>query len=125
MFGASALGTNTTFGAQPAQAAAPVNPNKDYEVASPPDDTVSALKFSPATMAQNFLVAGSWDSSVSTFSRHLYSKNWTDTWFLRCAGSMLGGGTDWQNRAEADEDHGRTSAGRVLVRCEYYLVHKD
>lgn len=64
MFGPSALGTNTTFGAQPAQVAAAVNPNKDFEVLAPPDDTVSALKFSPATMAQNFLVAGSWDSSV-------------------------------------------------------------
>lgn len=69
MFGASALGTNTTFGAQPVQAAAPVNPNKDYEVSSPPDDTVSALKFSPASLAQNYLVAGSWDSSVSIFKR--------------------------------------------------------
>lgn len=67
MFGASALGTSTTFGAQPVQTAAPVNPNKDYEVASPPDDTVSALKFSPASMAQNFLVAGSWDSSVCIY----------------------------------------------------------
>lgn len=65
MFGASALGTNQTFGAQPAQVAVAANPNKDYEVAAPPDDTVSALKFSPATMSQNFLVAGSWDSSVS------------------------------------------------------------
>lgn len=68
MFGASAIGTNTTFGAQPAQVAAAVNPNKDFEVLAPPDDTVSALKFSPATMAQNFLVAGSWDSSVSGHS---------------------------------------------------------
>lgn len=67
MFGSSALGTNTTFGAQPVQVAAAVNPNKDFEVAAPPDDTVSALKFSPAAMSQNFLVAGSWDSSVSVF----------------------------------------------------------
>lgn len=38
---------------------------KDYEVASPPDDSVSALEFSPESMPQrNFLIAGSWDSSV-------------------------------------------------------------
>lgn len=67
MFGSSALGTNTTFGAQqaPVTITGSVNPMKDFEVASPPDDTVSALKFSPATIQQNFLIAGSWDSSVS------------------------------------------------------------
>lgn len=45
--------------------AAPTNLNKDIEVTQPPDDTVSALAFSPATMQQNFLIAGSWDNSVS------------------------------------------------------------
>lgn len=44
---------------------APSNPNKDFEVTQPPDDTVSALAFSPAAMQQNFLIAGSWDNSVS------------------------------------------------------------
>jgi len=44
--------------------AAPTNPNKDFEVTQPPDDTVSAMAFSPATMQQNFLIAGSWDNSV-------------------------------------------------------------
>lgn len=44
--------------------AAPTNPNKDFEVTQPPDDTISAMAFSPATMQQNFLVAGSWDNSV-------------------------------------------------------------
>jgi mRNA export factor len=44
---------------------APANPNKDFEVTQPPDDTVSVLEFSPATMQQNFLIAGSWDNSVS------------------------------------------------------------
>lgn len=62
MFGTSALGTAPGFGA-PVQAA-PVNPMKDFEVASPPEDTVSAMEFSPATLQQNFLIAGSWDSSV-------------------------------------------------------------
>lgn len=39
--------------------------NKDIEVTAPPDDTISALKFSPNTaMGKNFLLAGSWDCSV-------------------------------------------------------------
>lgn len=46
--------------------AAPTNPNKDFEVTQPPDDTVSALAFSPAALQQNFLIAGSWDNTVST-----------------------------------------------------------
>lgn len=44
--------------------AAAGNPNKDLEVSSPPDDTVSALEFSPPSVPQNFLVAGSWDCKV-------------------------------------------------------------
>ena len=54
----SAFGT--AFGA----AAAPVpshNPNKDFEVTSPPSDGVSSLAFSPVA---NLLVAGSWDNQV-------------------------------------------------------------
>jgi len=50
--------------------AAPTNPNKDFEVTQPPDDTVSAMAFSPATMQQNFLVAGSWDNSVRCANTH-------------------------------------------------------
>lgn len=40
------------------------NPMKDFEVAQPPDDSVSSLAFSPATLPQNFLIAGSWDNNV-------------------------------------------------------------
>lgn len=40
------------------------NPNKDLEVTSPPDDTVSALEFSPPSVPQTFLIAGSWDCRV-------------------------------------------------------------
>lgn len=40
------------------------NPMKDFEVVSPPDDSISSLAFSPATIPQNFLVAGSWDCNV-------------------------------------------------------------
>lgn len=53
--GASGFGGTTT---------APPNPMKDFEVTSPPEDTVSAMEFSPPTMQQNFLIAGSWDCSV-------------------------------------------------------------
>ena len=40
------------------------NPMKDVEVTSPPDDSVSALAFSPATLQSTFLVASSWDNNV-------------------------------------------------------------
>lgn len=41
------------------------NPMKDIEVTAPPDDTISAMKFSPSTsLPKNFLLAGSWDCSV-------------------------------------------------------------
>lgn len=38
--------------------------SKDFEVTSPPDDSISALAFSPATVPLTFLVAGSWDNKV-------------------------------------------------------------
>lgn len=38
------------------------NPMKDLEVASPPDDSVSAIKFSPKA---SFFVASSWSNDVS------------------------------------------------------------
>ncbi|CAD7089363.1 unnamed protein product [Hermetia illucens] len=62
MFGSSTLGGATSFG-QTTAAATP-NPMKDYEVVSPPEDSVSSLEFSPSTLPQNYIVAGSWDSSV-------------------------------------------------------------
>jgi len=37
------------------------NPNGDLEVISPPNDSISALSFSPKA---NFLVAASWDCQV-------------------------------------------------------------
>eukprot|EP00803_Ostreobium_quekettii_P002391 evm.model.scf_4402.1 EVM.evm.TU.scf_4402.1 scf_4402:4072-7195(+) len=44
-----------------AAAGQPQNPNKDAEVASPPEDGISSLRFSPAA---NHLAATSWDCSV-------------------------------------------------------------
>ena len=37
------------------------NPNRDYEIVSPPDDGVSSLSWSPSA---NYLAAGSWDGGV-------------------------------------------------------------
>ncbi|ESO09225.1 hypothetical protein HELRODRAFT_109550 [Helobdella robusta] len=61
MFGASgsfgqsaALNNATSFN----------NPSKDIEIPSPPDDSISSLKFSPATLSSTFLAAGSWDNNV-------------------------------------------------------------
>lgn len=42
-------------------AAAAYNPNKDVELPSPPSDSISSLKFSPAS---NLLVATSWSGQV-------------------------------------------------------------
>ncbi|XP_023248261.1 mRNA export factor-like [Copidosoma floridanum] len=54
------------FGQQAAQTTpqSTVNPMNDFEVVSPPDDSISSLAFSPAYVSQNLLVAGSWDSHV-------------------------------------------------------------
>lgn len=58
MFNQSGIGgfTNTTV--------TNTNPMKDYEVVQPPDDSISSLAFSPSTLPQNFLIAGSWDNNV-------------------------------------------------------------
>ncbi|XP_001950323.2 mRNA export factor-like [Acyrthosiphon pisum] len=46
------------------EAAAAANPNNDFEVTQPPDDTVSALEFSPATVQQTYLLSGGWDNTA-------------------------------------------------------------
>lgn len=61
MFGSPLTGQPNAFGAAPQ---VQTNPMKDIEVSAPPDDTVSAMEFSPMALPQNFLLAGSWDSSV-------------------------------------------------------------
>ena len=35
-----------------------------FQVSNPSDDSISSLAFSPASLQQNFLVAGSWDNNV-------------------------------------------------------------
>lgn len=69
MFNQSTLGTTPTFGGTATPST--VNPMKDFEVTSPPDDSVSSMAFSPATLPQNFLIAGSWDNNVS-----MANQNW-------------------------------------------------
>jgi len=51
-------GSSFSFGSSATPAA---NANKDIEVASPPTDTISCLRFSPSA---NFLIASSWDNSI-------------------------------------------------------------
>lgn len=65
MFSQGGLGT-TNFSSN--TIAATVNPMKDFEVISPPEDSISALSFSPESIPTNLLVAGSWDNCVSTGS---------------------------------------------------------
>lgn len=61
MFGGGLqLGQNSTFSAN---TTSPVV-GKDFEVTAPPEDSISSLEFSPATLQQNFLISGSWDFSV-------------------------------------------------------------
>lgn len=36
------------------------------QVVNPPDDSIQCMAFSPASISQDFLVAGSWDNNVSS-----------------------------------------------------------
>ncbi|KAH8030089.1 hypothetical protein HPB51_006521 [Rhipicephalus microplus] len=65
MFGSA--GTSVNFGGgvgmfSGTAATGTHNPMKDFEVVSPPEDSISSMAFSPASLPQNFLVAGSWDN---------------------------------------------------------------
>jgi len=65
MFGTTTFGSGgggSLFGST--TAATCHNPMKDIEVPSPPDDSISALKFSPGTIPATFLAASSWDNNV-------------------------------------------------------------
>ena len=63
-FGAATTGAGM-FGQTAATAGGTHNPMKDFEVANPPDDSISSLAFSPGTVPTTFLIAGSWDNNVS------------------------------------------------------------
>lgn len=52
----------------------PSNPMKDFEVVSPPEDTVSCMEFSPEAIQQNFLIAGSWDNAVRCWEVEMSGK---------------------------------------------------
>ena len=69
LFAGSSFGTNTVFGNSTTPGNS--NPMKDFEVTSPPDDSISSMKFSPAVLPSNFLVAGSWDNNVRYMAKDL------------------------------------------------------
>lgn len=58
------IGHNSSFGTT---ATTDPNPMKDFEVTCPSEDTVSSLAFSSGAVPQNYLIAGSWDGTVSYF----------------------------------------------------------
>ncbi|CAL8070579.1 unnamed protein product [Orchesella dallaii] len=62
-FGQSTFGSTATPTLGMAQTTTQQVP-RDYEVASPPDDSISCMCFSPATVPSIFLIAGSWDNNV-------------------------------------------------------------
>ena len=64
MFGSTGFGGSSFLGSNVVTAPTNHNPMKDFEVMSPPDDSVSCLAFSPVSVQQNFLIAGSWDNHV-------------------------------------------------------------
>lgn len=71
LFASTGFGTSSVFGAaanaaqNTTAAASTSNPMKDFEVTSPPDDTVSQLAFSPqASSNAVLLAASSWDNSI-------------------------------------------------------------
>lgn len=68
MFQQGALSTNTPFGGSRTTA----TNSKDFEVVSPPSDSISSLAFSPAALQKNFLVAGSWDNNVGSFAYYIF-----------------------------------------------------
>lgn len=57
----SLFGSTSTFGGFGAASATTQSTNKDIEVAQPPSDTISCIRFSPTA---NFLVASSWDNNI-------------------------------------------------------------
>ncbi|KAI9551497.1 hypothetical protein GHT06_021830 [Daphnia sinensis] len=64
MFGSTGFGGSSFMGSNVVTAPTNHNPMKDFEVVSPPDESISCLEFSPASIPQNFLIAGSWDNHV-------------------------------------------------------------
>ena len=90
----SNYGASTYFGTTGS-----VNPMKDIEVTSPPEDSISSLEFSPGTLPSTFLVAGSWDNNVSyidhlKFSLFVFAILRGHRFWLS-VGAMLGSSTEW------------------------------
>ncbi|XP_006811104.1 LOW QUALITY PROTEIN: mRNA export factor-like [Saccoglossus kowalevskii] len=64
LFGNTGGGFGTSSSVFGQTASADHNPMKDIEVASPPDDSISCLEFSPMSIPSTFLIAGSWANDV-------------------------------------------------------------
>jgi hypothetical protein len=75
MFPTSSFGNSNMFGST-TPATTNYNPMKDIEVPSAPDDSVSALSFSPATLPATYLAAASWDNNVSVCKPSLLVMWW-------------------------------------------------
>lgn len=85
------------------------NPMKDFEVVQPPDDSIQALKFSPAA---NFLVSGSWDNMVYNFFILLIN------FICYFSGSRLGNQRGRKFGTESSTIVARTRFWSRLVRCK-------
>jgi len=71
LFGQSTtFGQTTNFGGM---ASTNPNPNKDVEVTSPPNDSISCMRFSPGTIQTTLLLAGSWDNNVRCWEIQLHN----------------------------------------------------
>lgn len=76
--GTSGFGSSSVFGQSTNSLISNSNNQaqaKDVEVVSPPDDTISSLSFSPATLPQNYLIAGSWDNKISCWEIQMMGNN--------------------------------------------------
>lgn len=49
---------------------------KSVEVVSPPEDSVSSMSFSPPSLQQTYLIAGSWDSKVTCWEIQATGTTW-------------------------------------------------
>lgn len=108
MFGSN-LGN--TFGSTSAATTTTPNPMKDIEVTSAPEDTVSALEFSPPTLQQNFLIAGGWDNSVSIKTNNYLNSFQKPAIF---ADKMLGSRSKRKDHSKIDETSRWTNSRRLL-----------
>lgn len=71
MFSGSSSGTGFNTSSVYTWSSGNANPNKDIVVASPPEDSISSLAWSPTGL---FLCAGSWNNTVSFVVKNAISQ---------------------------------------------------